>query len=152
MLAAIVVMISAMPASFADSGTYKLVTDAKTFDINYNLDGNVIAMDADKESTSLLIGVESVNDSIFEIGFSSELLAASNAEFVVLVDGLETDYSITYDGNDPRLAFPIQSYSEEIEIIGTSVVPEFPFGALAVMAALSAAVIAASKTKLVPFR
>lgn len=152
MLAVLVVMASSMHASFADSGTYRLVTEEKTFEIQYGLDGDVIAMAADKESTSLLVGVENVEDSIFEIAFSSELLAASNAEFVVLVDGLETDYSITYDGNNPRLAFPIPAYSEEIEIIGTSVIPEFPFGALAVMAIVSLVVVAVSRTKFMPFR
>ncbi len=150
-LASLVVMISTMQASFADSGTYELATDEKTFDIRYSLDGNVIAIEADKESTSLLIGVENVDDSIFEIAFSSELLAASNAEFVVLVDGLETDYSITYEGDNPQIAFQIPSDTEEIEIIGTSVVPEFPFGALVIMASLSVVVLV-SRTRLASFR
>lgn len=150
-LAVFAIITSFIPASFADSGTYELATDEKTFDIRYSLDGNVIAIEADKESTSLLIGVESVDDSIFEIAFSSELLAASNAEFVVLVDGLETDYSVTYKGDNPQIAFQIPSDTEEIEIIGTSVVPEFPFGALVIMASLSVVVLV-SRTRLASFR
>jgi len=132
-----IAMLSMIPLSLADQGTYKLEVDENTFDVSYSLDGELIAMDVDQESTSLLIGTQNVNDSFFEVSFSSELLSAQNAEFVVLVDGLEADYTVTYDGDNPALAFPIPADSEEIEIIGTSVIPEFPLGALAIMGAVS---------------
>jgi hypothetical protein len=105
-------------------------------------------MDVDRESTSLLIGTQNVEDSTFEVSFSSELLSAQNAEFVVLVDGLETDYVVTYNGNDPTIKFPTPADSEEVEIIGTSIIPEFPVGALAIMAAVSAGIIVFSRTKM----
>jgi hypothetical protein len=136
-----IAILSMIPLSFADQGTYKLEVDEKTFDVPYSFDGELIAMDVDQESTSLLIGTQNVEDSFFEVSFSSELLSAQNAEFVVLVDGLETDYTISYDGNNPALTFPIPADSEEVEIIGTSVIPEFPLGALAIMGAVSATAI-----------
>ena len=136
-----IVILSMIPLSLADQGTYKIEVDENTFDVSYSFDGELVAMDVDQESTSLLIGTQNVEDSFFEISFASELLSAENAEFVVLVDGLETDYTITYDGNNPALTFPIPADSEEIEIIGTSVIPEFPLGALAIMGAVSATVI-----------
>jgi len=146
-----IVMISLVPLSFADKGTYQLVVDEKTFDVTYSLDGEIIAIEADQESASLLVGTANVEDSTFEIGFTSELLSASNAEFVVLVDGLETDYAVTYSEDNPTITFPIEAGSEEVEIIGTSVIPEFPFGAIAIMGAVSAMVLVFSKTK-TPFR
>lgn len=140
-------ILSMIPLSLADQGTYKLDVDEKTFDVSYSFDGELIAMAADQESVSLLVGTQNVKDSFFEISFSSELLSAQNAEFVVLVDGLETDYTITYNGNDPTLTFPIPANSEEVEIIGTSVIPEFPLGTLAIMGAVSAMVIVISKMR-----
>ncbi len=142
---AFVVMISLIPLSFADSGTYDLVVDGKTFAVAYSLDGEIIAMEADQESTSLLVGIANAEESVFEIEFTSELLSADNAEFVVLVDGLETDYTVEYNGDSPILTFPIEAGSEEIEIIGTSVIPEFPLGAIAVMGAVSAMVLVFSR-------
>ncbi|MEW6043576.1 MAG: hypothetical protein AB1608_04890 [Thermoproteota archaeon] len=143
------VMFSWLQISFADSGTYELTVDGKTFDITYSLDGQVIAIEVDQESTSLLVGITDVNESIFEIGFSSEVLSATNGEFIVLVDGLETDYTTSYDDGDPTITFPIESGSEEVEIIGTSVIPEFPFGAIAVMGMVSAIVLFMSRSKFI---
>jgi hypothetical protein len=141
-------ILSVIPLSFADVGTYQLEVDDKTFEITHSFNGELIAIDVDEESTSLLIGTTNVEDSTFEIGFPSELLSAQNAEFIVLVDGLETDYIITYDGDNPTISFPIEAGSEEIEIIGTSVVPEFPFGALMVMGIVSSMVILFSRAKI----
>jgi len=149
-MALIALFVVTLPA-FADQGTYKLESNAKTFDISYNFDGELLAIAADQESTSLLIGTQNVRDSMFTISFSSELLSAQNAEFIVLVDGLETDYTITYGGNNPTITFPIPTDSEEIEIIGTNVVPEFPFGALAILGALSIGIFF-SKMRLNPFK
>lgn len=140
-------ILSVIPLSFADSGTYEIESDGKTIDVKYSFVGEMIAAEPDKESTSLLVGITNAEDSVFEISFPSELLSAQNAEFVVLVDGLETDYTVTYNGNNPTITFPIEAGSEEIEIIGTSVIPEFPFGTLAVMGIISTLVVLISRTK-----
>jgi hypothetical protein len=141
-------MLSVIPLSFADQKTYNLETGEKTFDITYSFDGDLIAINVDKESTSLLVGTQNVKDSTFVISFPAEVLSAQNAEFVVLVDGLETDYTTSYSGNNPTITFPIPADSEEVEIIGTSVVPEFPLGALAIMGVVSAVVVVFSSTRL----
>jgi hypothetical protein len=139
-------LFSIIPLSFSDQGTYSLKSDEKSFDVSYSFDGDLVAIDVDKESTSLLVGMQNVKDSIFTISFPSELLSAQNSEFVALVDGLETDYTVTYNNGSPTISFPIQADSEEVEIIGTSVVPEFPLGALFVIAMVSAVGIAISRT------
>ena len=140
--------VSAIPASFADSGTYKVQSDGKSFDVTYSFDGDLLSMDADTESTSLLIGVKDVQESTFVVSFPSELLAAHDAQFVVLVDGLETDYTVSYDGNNPTITVPIPTDTEEIEIIGTSVVPEFPLGVVAVMGIVGTIAIIMSRNRL----
>lgn len=130
-----------MPLAFADSGVYSLETHERVFDIEYDFDGTILAMDVDTQTTSLLIGTSDVEDSIFSVSFPSEVLAATDADFIILVDGLETDYLITYDGDNPNISFPVPALTEEIEIIGTSVIPEFPLGALAIMGVMSSAIV-----------
>jgi hypothetical protein len=119
--------------AFAEAAVYTFETEGRLFEITYDFDGNLLAIDIDKESTSMLIGVYDVKDSMFEISFPPELLAAEQADFIVLVDGFETDYTIRYDEKTPHLTFSIPALTEEIEIIGTSVIPEFPFGPILVM-------------------
>jgi hypothetical protein len=141
-----IVLLSCFQISLADSGTYKLTTYGKTFDITYKLDGSVISMGIDQESTSLLIGTTNVSDTVFEIGFSSELLSATNGEFIVLVDGLETDYTILYNNGNPTIMVPIETDTEEVEVIGTSAIPEFPLGVMAVMGTVTCLGLVLCKT------
>ena len=142
--------ISTIPLSFADRGVETIEAEGESFDVSYNLDGELVAIQVDQESTSLLIGTTNVQDSTFEVSFPSELLAAENAEFVVLVDGLETDYTISYADNNPTILVQVPEATEEIEIIGTTVVPEFPLGVLAIMGVVSTMALVFSKTK--PFK
>jgi len=75
-----------LPNIFAYGETYNLTIDDKNFEIFYTSDGNVIAMAIDNELTSLLVGLENVeNDSLFNIEFSNELIRAENNDFAVLV-------------------------------------------------------------------
>jgi hypothetical protein len=148
----VIAAISALPLSFADEGTLAVNAEGESFDVSYSVDGELLAIGVDQESTSLLVGLDGVRESTFTISFPSELLAAENASFVVLVDGLETDYTVSYDGNNPTITLPIPEATEEIEIIGTSVVPEFPPGVLAIMGAVSAVALAFSKSRLAIFK
>lgn len=127
---------------------YRLEIDENVFDIEYNLDGDVIAMATDKETISLLIATENVEDSEFIITLPNELIRAENNEFVVLVNGYEVNYKIT----DTQLSFFIPAFTEEIEIIGTYVVPEFPLGAIMLFGAVSIIVILLQKSKKTLFR
>lgn len=131
-----------IPQSFAETGTYTLTIDRRSFDIDFSFEGDLLAIDVDKESTSLLVGISDVRNSEFEIKFPSEILSAQNDEFIVLVDGLETDYAVRHLGNETTITFPIIDDTEEIEIIGTSVIPEFPLGTLAVFGLVGTVIIA----------
>ena len=149
---AILAIISAAPLSYADQGTSTIKADGKSFDVSYIFDGDLLAIDIDKESKSLLIGLDGTQESTFEITFPSELLSAENGEFVVLVDGLEEDYAITYAYGNPTLTLPIPEETQEIEIIGTSVVPEFPLGVLAIMGVVVSVAVVFSRSKLAIFK
>lgn len=130
----------------AHAETYRLEIDDNLFDIEYNLNGNVIAMATDKESISLLIATENVEDSEFTIKLPDDLIRAENNEFAVLVNGYEVDYDILGSG-DTNLSFFIPTFTEEIEIIGTYVVPEFPLGAIMFFGVVSVIVILFQRSK-----
>ena len=132
---------------------YRLEIDENSFDIDYSTEGDVIAMAIDQELTSLLVGLENVQrDSIFYVEFPHELISAENNAFAVLVNGYEVDYSISTSDSGSKLSIPISAYTEEIEIIGTHVIPEFPIALLFVLGSVIAMSIVFSKTKLKIFR
>ena len=137
------------PTALVYGENYQLKIDEHVYDIAYQLDGRVIAMAIDQELTSLLIGTENVNDSLFEINLQHEMINAENNEFAILVNGYEVDYEITDSGSDSKLTFFVPAGTQEIEIIGTHVIPEFPLGALFVFVILTTiAVFSTSKMKI----
>lgn len=131
-------------AAYAE--TYRLEIDESVFDIEYDLDGDVIAMATDKETISLLIATENVEDSEFIIKLPNDLIRAENNEFAVLVNGFEVEYDIL-DASNGHLSFFIPTFTEEIEIIGTYVVPEFPLGAIMLFGAIGIGLVLLQKSK-----
>ncbi len=131
---------------FAYAENYNLEIDENLFEINYSTEGNVIAMAIDKELTSLLVGLKNVqSDSLFYIQIPHDLLRAEKNEFIVLVNGVEVNYSISTTDLDSKLTIPIPSYTEEIEIVGTYVIPEFPFGSIMILVSMITMSIVISK-------
>jgi hypothetical protein len=131
--------------------TYSLEIDENVFEIEYELDGNVIAMATDKETISLLIATENVEDSEFNIKLPNDLIRAENNEFAVLVNGYEVEYEVM-GAVDNHLVFFIPAFTEEIEIIGTYVIPEFPLGVILLFGAVSVIIILIQKSKKSLFR
>jgi len=119
--------LSILPSLFAEN-TYNLTVDEHSFDLRYEFSGDVIAMAIDQELSSLLIGIENTKDSLFRITFDNKLISAENENFAILVNGFEVNYDISDDGNSSTLRFYVEEGTEEIEIIGTHVIPEFPIG------------------------
>jgi hypothetical protein len=137
-------------SAFAEKN-YQLEIDGNSFDIKYNFNGDVIAMAIDKESTSLLIGTDNVKDSQFQITLPADLIHANNNAFAVLVNGYEVEYTIT-SNKDTILTFFVPDFTEEIEIIGTYVVPEFPLGTILVFGSTFGIILTLLKTKKLSFK
>ena len=137
-------------SNLAYGSTYSLETNDMPFEISYELNGDVIAMAVDENTTSFLIGITNVEDSNFEISLPTELISAENNEFVVLVDGVETDYDVSTQNDASMLQFFVPANSQEIEIVGTHVIPEFPLGVFVVLATMI--VIVTFVTKIGKFR
>ena len=142
----IFVLIIAFSSNLAYGSTYSLETSDMPFEISYELNGDVIAMAVDENTTSFLIGITNVEDSNFEISLPTELISAENSEFVVLVDGVEVDYDVSAQNDVAILQFFVPANSQEIEIIGTHVIPEFPLGTLVVLATMIVIVTFMTKT------
>ena len=131
----------------SNSSQYALEIDEHAYSISYVVNANVVAMDIDPESTSLLIGLDNTYDSRFFIGLEHELINAQNDEFVILVDGQETDYEISSDSDSSTFAFFVPTGTEEVEIIGTHVIPEFPIGAIFGFAIMISTIMIFAKVK-----
>ena len=152
MISVIIFTILIIPnlSAFAEKN-YRVEIDGNYFDIKYDFEGDVIAIDVDKESTSLLIGTENVKDSQFQITLPEDLIHADNNAFAVLVNGHETEYKVA-SGADTVLTFFVPDFTEEIEIIGSYVVPEFPLGAILVFGSTFGIIVTLLKSKKFQFR
>ncbi len=139
--------IFAQTQEYFDSSEYILQVDQHTYSIHYAVNSNIIAMEIDPETKSLLIGLENTHDSQFTIRLEHELISAQNNEFVILVDGQEVHYNIISDSNSSTFEFFVPVSSEEVEIIGTHVIPEFPFGAIFGLVIMISSITIIAKTK-----
>lgn len=139
-------------SGISNPSEYILQFDEHTFSIPYEVNAHIIAMEIDTELTSLLIALESDDDSIFQIDLQHELINAQNNEFAILANGFEIDYDVVSDADSSTLTFFVPQYTEEIEIIGTHVIPEFPFGVMVVLSLLIISVMVFSRLKLPIFR
>ena len=90
------------------------------------------------------------SDMPFEISLPAELISVENNEFVVLVDWVEVDYDVSTQNEVSILQFFVPVDSQELEIIGTQVIPEFPLGVLMVFTTMI--VIVTLVTKIDKFR
>ena len=126
---------------------YMLVIDEHLYSIPYNVDSQILAMAIDPELNSLLIGLENTKDSVFVIDLQHEIISAENNDFAILVNGYEVDYEIVSDSDSSTFSFFVPEFTEEVEIIGTHVIPEFPFGVILVFALMITIVTVFSKSK-----
>jgi len=147
-LVIITILIIGISPIFAEEKKYVLEIDEHVFDIVYEINADVLAMAIDQESKSLLVGIENAQDSQFMIAFPKEMIDAENGEFAILVNGLEIEYEISSNSQDYTLIFYVPVDSEEVEIIGTHVIPEFPIGVIAIIAIVMMSSIIISRSRL----
>ena len=138
------------PSDDLNSSDYVLEIDEHVYSISYVVNADIIAMEIDPESRSLLIGLDNTFDSQFFIGLEHELINAQNNEFIILVDGEEVDYETTSDSDSSTFEFFVPVGSEEVEIIGTNVIPEFPVGAIFGFVVMISVIMIFAKMK-IPF-
>ncbi len=105
--------------------------------------GTVTGARANTVDNSIIVSISSIEPGILTVNPSSDVLGGI---FMVLVDGEEWD-DVEIDGNQVTVEFP--AGTEEIEIIGTFVIPEFgAIAALILAVAIISIIVVSAKTRL----
>lgn len=118
--------------------------DEKSYDVYYGYHGSLDAMGSEslfptlssmeinQERKSIEIVMEDVPEKTdFWVRTPEDVLYAEGEKFTVLVDGVDTGYDIMKFPNDYVIGFIIEEDTENIEVVGTRVIPEF--GACAIL-------------------
>jgi len=120
------------------------------YDLDYELTGaKIIRMTPDIEMKSLIIEIETYSDGELRITLPKDIIDTDEEGFFVLVDGLETNHQAeVVNLENWSFIIPFSYGSEEIEIIGTYVIPEFgTIVGLILMIAISTIIIISVKNK-----
>ena len=119
--------------------------------IHYEItNGKVISIIPDMDAKSLLINIEAWDDGSITLTIPRSVLDAKindgdgDTEFFVLVDGEKVDFEEITTSTDRTLIIPFSEGSEQIEIIGTFVIPEFGTIAAMILAVAIISIIAIS--------
>lgn len=123
------------------------------FTLPYEItNGKVLGMKIDSQSTSLLVALQTTDNGILTITLPRTIIDAKTAnhdtQYYVLMDGAEADFDETSTASTERtLSIPFVDGTEEIEIIGTQVVPEFGLLVTLVFAIAVTVIILVSKSR-----
>ena len=111
--------------------------------------GQVLKIVPDTDSISLIIQIETFSDGDLLITLPKTVIDTSEGDFFVLVDGEETVFYAEQTPDSWTLRIPFYNGSEEIEIIGTFVIPEFgTIAAIILAVAITSIIVLSAKTKL----
>jgi len=129
--------------------------DVEGFLVGYKITGgNVVSITPDVDSKSLIIVITTTSDGELTITLPRALIDAvlengDDDEFFVLVDLEESDFDETKTSTDRTLTIQFPQGAEEIEIIGTFVIPEFgAIAALILAVAIISIIVVSAKTRL----
>ena len=110
--------------------------------------GSVTEMEIEMDSNSLVIEVDATDNGSISVILPRDVIDATNNgnddDFFVIVDGEEVDFQETKTSTDRTLTVEFPAGAEEIEIIGTFVVPEFGTIAAMILAVAIISIIAVS--------
>ena len=110
--------------------------------------GKLLSIVPDVEANSLIVSIDATNDGSLTLTIPRSVLDATmnneDDDFFVLVDGEEVDFDETISSMNRVLTIAFPAGAEEIEIIGTFVVPEFGTIAAMILAVAIISIIAVS--------
>ena len=114
--------------------------------------GKINQVIPDLDEKSLMVEIESISNGTLVIKLPREVIDAKFAgeddSFIVLLDGLDVDFDEATTGNERTLTIEYPEGTEEIEIIGTYVIPEFGGIAIIILMVSVFSVIFVSRNKL----
>ena len=110
--------------------------------------GKLLSIMPDVDANSLIISIDATSDGSLTLTIPRSVLDATingeDDDFFVLIDGEEADFDETTSSIDRILTIAFPAGAEEIEIIGTFVVPEFGTIAAMILAVAIISIIAIS--------
>ena len=117
--------------------------------IGYEITGaKLLGIIPDVDANSLIVSIDAMDDGSITLTIPRSVLDATingaDDDFFVLVDGEEVDFDETITPTDRTLTIAFPAGAEEIEIIGTFVVPEFGTIAAMILAVAIISIIAVS--------
>ena len=117
--------------------------------LDYDLTcAEIQSLTPDTENKSLIISIKTDCDGELTITLPKDVIDTDEEGFFILVDGDETNHKASSVGEFWTLTIPFSYGSEEIEIIGTFVIPEFgTIAALVLVVAISSILIISAKNK-----
>ena len=130
-------------------GDYSTITIEEN-DLFYKITGGqILKITPDTESISLIIQIETFSDGDLLITLPKTIINTTEGDFFVLVDDEEAVFYSQETPDSWTLRIPFYNGSEEIEIIGTFVIPEFgTIAAIILAVAITSIIVLSAKTKL----
>jgi len=121
-----------------------------TFDVEYDFN-RVIAdatVDEDQKAiTFTLVGKPQNDDNTLTLYLSKDLISNPN---VIWADGESvTNFEVISEGGINVLTIPVTETTEQVTILGTSVVPEFGVLSIVLVTSMIAVIFAASRSKII---
>ena len=134
--------------------TVKDAQSGQSYTVNYGITGATVDdVSISPQDTSLIVSIKSSNDGNLTITMPRSLIDAKAStgddQFFVLVDGADTDFTESKTDATRTITVSFPQDTNQIEVIGTQVVPEF--GGLAfvvLMIAIISIVAISAKTRL----
>ena len=118
--------------SVTEDEDYLQSTMLEDYELGYELTGaKIIRITPDTEMKSLIFEIETYSDGELRITLPKDVIDTDEEGFFILVDGIETNHEAVSNLENWSFVIPFSYGSEEIEIIGTFVIPEF--GTIAVL-------------------
>jgi len=119
------------------------------FSVGYSITGgSILSIAPDVDANSLIIAISTSDDGELTVTLPRELIDAKigseDDDFFVLVDGEEVEFEETTTSTARTLTIGFPIGAEEIEIIGTMVVPEFGTIAVLILAVAIISIVAVS--------
>ena len=132
-------------------------TESVEFNVDYDItggSGNVVNVTPDSDASSVIIELATTEEGLLTITLPRDVMDAKindeeDDDFFVLVDGEEVVFEETKTDTDRTLAIEFPAGAQEVEIIGTFVIPEF--GTIAMMilvVAILSIVVVSAKSRL----
>ena len=117
--------------------------------IGYEISGGkLLNIIPDVDANSLIVSIDATSDGSLTLTIPRSILDATmngeDDDFFILIDGEEVEFDETISSTDRTITIEFPAGAEEIEIIGTFVIPEFGTIAAMILAVAIISIIAVS--------